>query len=547
MNNGHLDIPDRAKIVFSLTPENLRYARSDKTDSRPLMTLLQKAGSKVTIGSTNRSAREGNRSLLQIQDGYYQEKDAELEVVLHPNRKRNQPFIELTEEGGILSGKLLINAQGSNYIAGDEYTIVVSNLTCVDAENLQEVKVVGDLAGKLNVEVVEQDLSNPKELKIRVKETMLFDEIKEEGNEEEGYFDYLRSLPIQSQTPIADFLSDIGSVYSSSDMVQIVPRLLPSLYTSLSWMSLDTGRTVLDGIELFSNCLYEGGCKGKEQDGRFWSQASSWLTDYDPLQSMLGFRSTNGTFSLGYEHCIVSGLVLGFFGSYTHNYVNWKEHFGKGNLNTLQFGLYANYCREHVYANAAIGSGVSFYDMHRFTKVNGASGTLEDVGVEATFQGIPALAQIKIGGKGEIGPSLVLSPELLVSYHFLYRGSFREEGPVCTVWQLSSMHSHMLHGDLGLVLSKSVNVKQVRFLLFSGISYVANLPLGSGSYRASLADFSEQMTFTSPNRVRSRVAPKVGLKGVSLANGVSFELRYQGQFGSGQDYHNATAVLEAQF
>lgn len=549
LNEAVLEIPTRGRILFTLNSQDISLTDFISPGDLPSITLLQEAGSRVIIGDANAIVPPlVNETVLQIQDGYTQNAGSVLQTVLCSSRLTPVAFVEILQGGATMSGTLDVDTRGNNFIEGTIYTIVHSIPgQPIDITNLDNAIVVtGDLAGTVNFDVVDQLISGMDRLQIIVVSSALFIDVPTDDPNCRSYIDYIRSLPIVLNSSLAIFLENLGNPLLNDELCNIILRNVPSVYNGLEWVNLDSQRNMINAINFLPECLYSPRCY--KQGGQFWFRSTGWFEDYNKLQSMVGFKTNNASFTLGYDHFISNGWRFGALGNYTHNNVDWKSDFGKGDVDSVQLGVYTEYCSRYVYADGVLAGGINWYDIRRFALIPDQNGLIEKVNISSNFRGYPFVAHLKAGGNGWLTDSVVVSPELTVSYHYLHTNEFKEKGLSVTSWNVDSDSTSMLHTDLGALLSKTFLSQNYRFVLFTGLSWVINWPLGDGDYTASLVDFpSNSSTFSSYNKCCQRVSPKVGLKVSSLKNCTAFELRYRSEIGSGQTYHSATAAVQAQF
>ena len=552
-NEAVLEVPEKAKIEFVLNPQGISTVvfPYNIVGLLPIVDLTQKNGSLVVVGDTSNPTTLVNETVLQVADGYTQKSNATLKVYLCSNRSdgSDDAFVQITNAGAEMLGNLCVEGMNDigNFFAGREYAIV-AGASAVDISNLiQDVTVTGDLANVLLFEIVDQSESGPNLLKIRVIEDVFFFNVPTNGETNcQRYIEYIRSIApsISPSSEIGIFLENLGNGFSAQEVCDIILQNIPSVYSGLEWINLSSQQNIISAFNFIPECLYSLECD--REKGQFWFRSTAWFEDYKTLQSMPGFRTRNAGFNFGYDYLVSSNWRFGALGNYTHNNIDFKKGLGKGDADSLQFGIYTNYCGNYIYFDGLVGGGINWYDVRRFVVIPEENAILSDATLLANFRGYPFLAHVKIGGNGYITDSLIVSPEIALSYHYLYTKQFKEKGANVIAWNMHSDNTNMLHTDIGAFLSKIVHHQYYRFIFFTGLSWILNCPLNNGEYTANLLNFSN-VDFFSYNKCRNYIAPKLGIKVISLTNCTTLELQYIGKFGSGRKHHAISAGLQAKF
>lgn len=547
-NQASLEIPTMGLIKFSENPQGISltdFPYPPTPPNPPDRILTQNTGSTVTIGNTSNQPNTSNTTMLVVESGYTQDTDSTLGINLFSNRAATTPFLLIENTGSTMSGNLSVEALGDNYVLGSEYRVVEAGGIGINTDNLDlNVVTTGNLAGLLKFEVVPRSAGDPL-LKIRVVEQVIFVNLPRDEFNCREYADYINALNPVAGTTLAIFLENLGAFYSPSEICGLIPSITPSVYSGLEWINLDSQQNMLSARNLFSDCLF-GPCERVGQ--QFWSRSSGSFSDYDTLQSMPGFRTANASFSLGYDHFISSNWRLGMLGNYGHNNIDWKKGYAKGDVDSLQFGLYTEYCSKYFYADATVSGGVNWYDVRRYINAPNTSpivGT-NTATTSANFNGYPVVVDFTAGGN-VLFSALTLSPELEVTYNYLHLDSFSERGPSFVSWNKSSRNSHMLQTELGTRVSKSGDWENYSLTGFAGLSWVFDCPLNNGYYQASLDGYSQEAEFFSYNKSQNKVAPKAGLRLTSKKSCASFEILYRGEFNNKQVYNSITGALQAHF
>ncbi len=438
-----------------------------------------------------------------------------------------------------MDGSLRVCALGDNYIAGAEYTVVEG--PDVNADDMSDTVITeGPLAGILEFELIRPDGGFPKLLKIRVLESVIFADDPTDPNCK-AFADYIRSLDPAPGSELAILLEHLGQIISPDELCNIIKRILPSTYSGLEWVNLDSQKTLFDAISS-TQCQFNPDCW--EQGGQFWSRFTGWFEDYDTREDMPGFDSKNGTFTVGYDHYVGSGWRLGLLGSYIHNNVKWDGGIAKGNVDSLQGCIYTKYCGRLLYADVAVAAGLNWYDVTR--EIDLGEVKLRSV---TTSRGYPVAVRGKLGWNGRISESLILSPEASFSYHYLHLDSFAEKSPSAVDWEVESKDSSFIRTDLGLLASKMYEWNDYQVVFYAGLSWVMNCPIRSGDYTIKLVNTTSPDTFdifTFDDWV-NRVSPKVGMKVNPPGSCNTFELNYTGEYNGQETYHAASFAIQAAF
>ncbi len=148
----------------------------------------------------------------------------------------------------------------------------------------------------------------------------------------------------------------------------------PSMYKGMAVAQENNAVTVRSAIsQRFQNVLddpYRYAClqPSKPRKTHLWSSGFGEFveqsTTYTYDSEQYGYQDNTGGFAIGLDRQF-GRTYLGTLGGYTHSHIHWECDWGKGNVDSGYFGLYASAIGDLLYVNISAIGAWSYYKAHR--------------------------------------------------------------------------------------------------------------------------------------------------------------------------------------
>ncbi|MBT7171050.1 MAG: autotransporter domain-containing protein [Phycisphaerales bacterium] len=263
-----------------------------------------------------------------------------------------------------------------------------------------------------------------------------------------------------------------------------------------------------------------------------WAMPYGVMNDHKDANSRMGYEFCAYGIAAGVDMKVSDNFLLGFAFSYEHKTIDFSHGQGDGDMDSYRFGPYASFRDGPAFLTASVNLGLHTTDYRRYTDFG------EGGDHEGDFSMWDITAAMTVGYDIALAPGTTLTPMGTVTYSFINRESFKEDGQLLTAVDYDAVRECALSTRLGARLSHKGEL----------LGMPANLQLEAGwqheylyqSARVSgtlqgqdlLGGFKADVETTAPDVFYYGVG-----FGMRLDSNTSMAFRYQGQMASDMVEH----------
>ena len=256
-----------------------------------------------------------------------------------------------------------------------------------------------------------------------------------------------------------------------------------------------------------------------------------------------GFDNYTGAGTLGLEYRGMKDMVLGSALSYAYSYMSFKEDAGCADANQGFLSLYYMLTKKHFYIDTAIWAG--YYDICNTRR------TFHIIEAHSDFDGWILAPHLEMSVPFAVNNStwLMLDPFGIVDWINNWQGSIHETGASGLNLNIDSHYTSLLQSELGLRIFQMVKMGWGEIVMYEKGSWVYNVPFctddASAFFTGSTTLFGVALFEDDPV---SLGAVQFNALFIPCAKKYPYGvINYEGQFGSGVQFHLASLEIGYRF
>ena len=270
---------------------------------------------------------------------------------------------------------------------------------------------------------------------------------------------------------------------------------------------------------------------------------SVWSDGYGDFLSFRGKKFFNGFDArtlgvlLGGDYAFCHGIMMGFFGGYTHSDLSWKSDVGRGDIDSYYAGIYGGWHRKRGFLNASV---------HGASSRNKASRKMHflllDRKARTTHHGENYQAHID-GGVIFCRKDLELRPFASLDYLWLHQDGFSERRAGSLNLKVGESDYTMLRSELGFKLANCWWIDECTQVIPDfKLSWIYEGRFKDTNYSAQFKESGGSFSSRGLHPDVHMIAPGFGVTTLFAEGNCSLSLRYDGEFG--EDYHDNRGQFE---
>ncbi|MBM3208301.1 MAG: autotransporter outer membrane beta-barrel domain-containing protein, partial [Chlamydiae bacterium] len=321
---------------------------------------------------------------------------------------------------------------------------------------------------------------------------------------------------------------------SQSEISTLLDTMQPAIFKGLTLSQENNAIQIGQSLGYrFEDVLNKRLCNSSEKDFHLWIDGFGDFLQQKNVSfqgsQQIGYDTHTGAAVIGFD-ARLSSFYLGVLSGYSGSTTDWNKHRGKGTIDTVYGGLYASALGKLFYGNLSILGGWSHFSGNRTLLA------ADRIIVAKHHNGGAQLTSHLDTGLNFQIKGFTIRPFDAFDYICQTEGAYSEKGAGAFNLHVSKSNAIMLRNELGLQFSKCFSFQTHLISISPKISWVRELRVKGKTYQASLNDSLCDFTVTGYFPDRSLVSPGIMLSGSVFNNFMSFDLYYNGQYGS--NYNN---------
>ena len=271
-----------------------------------------------------------------------------------------------------------------------------------------------------------------------------------------------------------------------------------------------------------------------EKPSQFWTDGGVDETRQDPVSGHNGFNTRTANIMVGLDHEASDNFLIGSALGYSRSSVDLMKGRGNGTINTGYLALYLHKDIPNFFFDIALVGGLSDHEEQRnldFTLGSAPNATNYMAKPHSSFTSRELLAHVALGNVRKWG-HFELSPFISMDYLFMNHDSFKEHGGGIFDLDIEESDYSMLRGEGGINFSLCIPQENYKTSLIGKASYIREQRFSGESFTSRYIDTNSQFTVNGISENRNLFAPALGIMVQSTDESQTFNIRYEGAFGS---------------
>lgn len=287
----------------------------------------------------------------------------------------------------------------------------------------------------------------------------------------------------------------------------------------------------------------------REQTKRAWADIGADIARQNsrPAETdkKTGYTTLSENAMIGFDYEGSESFLYGAGLGFTHTSLKLLEERGKGEINSGYAALYAHSYSPHLFMDLGLVGGFSRHSEERnieFTVGTGIASTNYHQKAHGAFNGLELLTHIGFG-LVQTWKNFEFSPFGMVDYLLSNHNNFTEKDAGIFNLDVDSSDYSMVRGEAGLNFSWCTVTEKSRSSIKGKLGLIREERL-TGETLKSRYIGTAPCSFTVEGLRESRTlfSPGLGLSMNSLDEELTFNIRYQGEYG--RHYHNTAFAIE---
>ncbi len=418
-----------------------------------------------------------------------------------------------------LNGLLEIIPESGVYLAGTSYTILTS---------------AGGVSGSFASKTVDSSTINASQFGVSYLPNSVVLTVLDQAIELTGPLKHHNPTQVFNYLTTANYVSDpdllsvVNTLAALSDPSSALDQLHPAIFGAFELLNINTSSMVakIFNRRLSTDCpMYINECCECNQLN-VWLEPFGYYIDQDRVGEQMGFHGDAIGILGGFDYTFKNGFLLGFGVGYDRENIHWKQHRGRGDINSGHLGIYADWIQTDYYVEAAAIFGINAYDASRYMNFSTIDRTAKHDSKGYDFTGHLAGGYYFKYCEYEFGPFAS------IDYLYLHQNGFKEKGASSLNLDVDAKNSNMLRSEAGLDFTHSMTFGCVVFVPTIWVSCVNESYLNISHYKASLIGQSGDFEVRSWNKSITMVSPGIELDFLFENNfslGVCYSAELNGQ------------------
>ena len=317
-------------------------------------------------------------------------------------------------------------------------------------------------------------------------------------------------------------------------------QMQPSQFSAVTWTQLQNALLIQSSYSQHLDNLPIRNCCECAQ-WNIWAEGmGQWLQQNSGHKHQVGYNDSTGGITIGAD-TYFNDFLVGVAASYTYSDLRWKHSAGHSQINNYYGGLYGRWNSGCFYVNASALGAYNDYSKTRHFQFR----TI-DRHAHASHNGWEALVGVEAGVTlQDVFCSIDLVPFVGVDYVYLSQQSHSEDGADRFNLHINGRNDQLIQSEIGLQFTRRIPYE---FCCQSwtiapnlSVSYINQTPLTGRTYYTSFVGRGSEFSVKGWEFERNLGAVGFSLNFFDCAETISFNLNYDGQFGS--NYWNQTGGI----
>ena len=463
---------------------------------------------------------------IEVAGNFIQHPTGTLEIDIKPSADKSNDTLKVNGSQAILNGgKLQLILHPGNYIAGTQFVIIDGPTV----GQFDTIETAGPLAGLLDFNTTYGSVI------ATVLNNRLFMDQLISASPARAVSRCISDANIIPGSDFAGVVQELGT-FTNSQVNHALIDLSPAQYGAIEWINARNNSYI---VGLLSQYQFELCCSPRDccncccQTNIWVNGFGNFINNHGWYDHLRPFQANAGGVLAGIDYCFNPCNYIGASFGYTYTDLHWKNHGGKGHMNSYYGALYSIFKTCYFNIDISVIGGGTDYDLKRHLLF----GTINRT-ARSDFWGWFLTSHVGLRGNWECS-CLNLEPFALVDYHYWRREGFHEHGAQSLDLNVRAKTQNMLRTEAGIKGYYSIMCDCSCFAPFLGLSYVGEFPLHKSKQRASFTGQFCVIQAASYDDIVNLGSPEVGMKWTHC-NGFSFVVGYKGLF------NNKTSINEVE-
>ncbi len=394
-----------------------------------------------------------------------------------------------------LSGTLEIFPDQGPYLKGTTYDIVAAG---------------GGVSGTFNTVTFINSPTTfalhylPNLVQLEVLNSTIFEGVTIHGHNAKQVAQYLQGLTYSNNSDLTSAVLDIAFL-SNPTLSNALDQLHPAPNGAFEMVNSFQNSFI---SSLFTQhpleCCTVYACNpcGSFRHCDFWATPYLFRTNQDNSEGVAGFHTKSHGFATGFDYGYRSGWTVGGGIAYTYTEFSWNRRRGHGHIQGGILSLYSGFCRSHFDVEISLLGEINGYDISRTINFPGVART-----AKSYHRGEGWTAHLGSGYEWCLR-YFGIRPFINLDYSYLHQRKYREHGAQSLNLKVDQKNTKTLRSEVGLDFTGIYTWQHRGWVQPTlHLSWVGELPLYKGHYRATLVDAGGHFTVRSFHKMRNRFSP----------------------------------------